>query len=128
MECAAFVGGENRAINDNVKDITFHNSDFLINEDKECESEIEANEKANIIGNLAKRLVLDGKLSQLKMTIGSCNVHCSQCLDDASMCTVTTEDSTYIYEYNDIESENSVDFDYDTMLKDDSEIDEIMIA
>ena len=34
MECAAFVGGvENRAINDNVKDITFHNSDFLINED-----------------------------------------------------------------------------------------------
>ena len=39
---------------DDVKDITFHHIDFLINEDKECESEIEANEKANIIGNLAR--------------------------------------------------------------------------
>ena len=29
MECAAFVGGvENRAITDNVKDISFHNSDL----------------------------------------------------------------------------------------------------
>ena len=88
--CSFRGGVENRAINDNVNDITFHNSDFLINEDKECESEIEANEKANIIGNLAERLALDGKLSQLKMSIGSCNVNCSQFLEDRSICTVTT--------------------------------------
>ena len=57
MEFADFVRGvENRAINDNMKDVTFHNSNFLINEDEECESEIEANEKANIIGYLGERL------------------------------------------------------------------------
>ena len=44
MEHAAFVGeAENRAIDDDVKGITLHNSDLLINEDKECDSEIEAN-------------------------------------------------------------------------------------
>jgi len=111
MECAAFVGEvENRAINDNIKYLFFHNSDFLINEDKECESEIEANEKANIIGNLAERLALDGKLSQLKMSIGSCNMYCSQCLEDASMYAVATEDSTRASDYDNTESEKSVDF------------------
>ena len=95
IECTAFVGEvENRAIANNIKDTTFHNRNLLINENKECESEIEANKKANIIGNLAERLALDGKLSQLKMSIGSCNMHCSQCLDDVSMCTVAIEDST----------------------------------
>ena len=38
-------GFENRDINNNVKDITFRDSNFLINKDKECESETEANKK-----------------------------------------------------------------------------------
>ena len=79
IEFAAFFREvENSTIDDHVKDVTFHNSNILINEDKECESEIEANEMAKIIGNLAETLSLDGKLSQLKISIGSCNMHCSQ--------------------------------------------------
>ena len=71
---------------------------------------------------------LDGKLSQLKMAIGSCNMHYIQCLEDASMCTATTEDSTCISDYVDISSEKSVDSDYDTILDDKSIIDKILIA
>ena len=72
MECAAFVGEiEARAINKNLADITLHNSNLLVNETEEYRSVKEANIGAKIIGNLAERMDLDGKISQLKMPIGS---------------------------------------------------------
>ena len=118
MECEAFVGEvEHRVINGNVKYINFHNSDLLINEETEYEPEIEANQKSNIIGNLAVRLVLDGNIFQLNISIGSCNMHRSQCLNDSSMCTVNTKESTYVSEHNDIENENSVNFDHDFIFE-----------
>ena len=55
-------------------------------------------------------------------------MHCRQCLEDVSMCTVTKGDSICVSEYDDIESEKSVDFYYDTILEDDSSIDKIMIV
>ena len=129
MKCAAFVGEvETRVINNNLEDITLHNSDLLVKKTEEYRSVKEANIEANIIGNLAERMELDGKLSQLKMSIGSCNMHNSQYLEDASICTAATEASSYVSDTEDITSEKSVDNDYDTILDDDSVIDEILIA
>jgi len=76
MECAAFVGEiEARVINKNQADVTLHNSNLLVNETEEYRYVKEANIGANVIGNLAERMELDGKLSQLKISIGSCNIH-----------------------------------------------------
>ena len=44
-----------------------------------------------MIRHLAERMEFDDKLSQLKMSTGSCNTHCNQCLEDAYMRTVTNE-------------------------------------
>ena len=78
MECAVFVGEiEARVINKNLAEIKLHNSNLLVNETEEYRSVKEANIGANIIANLAERMELDGKLSQLKMSIGSCNMHYS---------------------------------------------------
>ena len=38
---------------------------------------------------------LDGKLSQLKISIGSCNMHNSHYSEDVAMCTATTEVSVH---------------------------------
>ena len=81
-----------------------------------------------MFGNLAERLALGGKLSQLKMSIGSCDMHKSKFLEDWSTCTDTNEESSHVSDTNVIECENSVEFDYYTMFEDDSSIDEIMIA
>ena len=97
MECAAFVWEiEARLINNNLADITLHNSNLLVNETEECRFIKEANIRANMIGNLAKRMELDGKLSRLNMPIGSCNMYDRQCLEDASMCTTATEAITFV--------------------------------
>ena len=56
----------------------------------------EANDEANIFGNLAEKMELDGKLYHLKMPIGSCKMHNSQHIECASMCTDETESSTYV--------------------------------
>ena len=86
MEMCSFCGEmEVIVINNNLEDVTIHNRDLLVKETEEFRSAKEVNVKANMIGNLAERIDLDGTLSQLKMSIGSCNMHHSQCLEDASM-------------------------------------------
>ena len=114
MKCAAFVGGI-RVIDNNLEGITLHNNDLLANETEECRSVKEANLEAKI-GNLAKIMELYGKLSQLKMLIGSCNMHNSQHLEDPSICTATIEASTCVSDYEDMPSEKSVDSDYELMF------------
>ena len=54
-------------------------------------------------------------------------MHTSQYLEDASICTATTNDRKYISDTEEIASE-SVDADYATALYDDSAIDEILMA
>ena len=61
---------------------------------------------------------LDGKLSQLKMSMGSCNMNYNQNVGDASTCTTTTKASTCVSDAEDITSENSVDSDHDKILDD----------
>ena len=129
MECAAFVGEvKTRVINNNLEDITLHNSDLLVKETEECRLMKEENIEANELGNLAERIELDGKLSQLKISIDSCNMHYSQCLEYSSMHTATTEASTCVSNAEDITSEKSVYSDYDTMVDDNSVIDETLIV
>ena len=62
---------------------------------------------------------LDGKLSRLKMSIGSCSMHNSQCLEDTSTCTTKSEASAHIYGTVDIQNELA-HADYDSILHDDS--------
>ena len=85
---------EARVINNDLEDSTLHNRDLLVKETEEFRSEKEANLEANVIGNLAERIELDGKLSQLNIPISSCNAHCSQHLEDASTRTATSEASS----------------------------------
>ena len=59
-----------------VEDFALHNSDLLVKETEECRSAKEANIEASAIINIAERMDLDGKLSQLKMSIGSCKMYC----------------------------------------------------
>ena len=78
MECAAFTGEiEAILIDKNLSEINLHNINLLVNENEECVSVKEANLKADTIVNLAERMDLGGKLSQLKMSIGSSNIHSS---------------------------------------------------
>ena len=92
MECAAFVlEVENRSITNNLEVINLYNVDLLGNETKEYRSVKEANIESNAIVNIAERIILDGKLSQLIMLIGSRNMQNSQYLEDASMCTDATK-------------------------------------
>ena len=56
----------------------------------------EANDEANIFGNLAEKMELDGKLYHLKMSIGSCKIHNSQHIEHVSMCNDETESSTCV--------------------------------
>ena len=95
-----------RVNNNNLEVVTLNDRCILFKETKEFISIKEDNVEANVIGNLAERMELDGKLSQLKISIGSCNMHNSQHLEDASTCTATTEASTYVSDAVDTSSES----------------------
>ena len=61
------------------------------------------------------------------MSIVSCNIHDSQCLEDASTRTATTKATTCVSHAEDIMSE-LVDIDYVTVLDNDSAIYEILVT
>ena len=121
-------GIEARVNNKSIVDVTFHSSNLLVNETEEDRSVKEANIEDNIIGNVSERMELDVKLSQLNIVIGSCNMHNSQSLEEASTCTVTTKASIPVSDTAHISSEKSVDTDYDTKLNEESVMYEILIA
>ena len=80
-----------------------------------------------MIGNISERMDLDGKLSQLKTSIGSCKMHNSQYLEDTSIFTAIIEPRAYVYDAENISSE-SLDAIYSTILNDDSVTDGILVA
>ena len=85
MEYAAFVGEtETKVTNSNMENTNLRNSDILFKKTQEHRYVEEANEEANAIVNLAENIELDGKIYQIKMSIGSCSTHNSQCLENAS--------------------------------------------
>ena len=119
MECAVFVGEvETRVINSNVENNNPQNSDLLVNDTEEHRSVEESNTEANTIVNLTERMDLDGKFSQFNISIGSCNTHDIQCLEDTSACTAMTESNAHVSDAEHI-TNKSVDDDYATMLDDD---------
>ena len=70
---------------------------------------------------------LDCNLSKLKTSIGSCNMHNKNHLEDASMHNSATESTTHISDAEYMMSE-PVHIDYATILDDDSAKDEMLAA
>ena len=77
--------------------------------------------------NLTEKMELDSNLSQLKMLTCSHNIRNSQCLENASTCTVATEASAHVSNTKRTANE-TVDSDHATALDDDWAIYENLAA
>ena len=80
----------------------------------------------NIINNLAEKLELDGELSNIKISLGSCNVYRSQYLDKASISTQPIKASTIGLDTKDILYNNN-NIDYTRIINNNSVLNEIIV-